>query len=148
MQSGAKKSESHSYARDSSIAVHTGRTLSRLALPVRVLSCSRALVLSGDNLREIPGGCLDSILWGLIRSPRCPFLSRGDEPQSSRQSPTIAGALSFSPWHTHAHFTTTMASEETPAAGISSLFAKKKGKKGKKTKGSNLNLDSGIPKTE
>ncbi|CBJ33218.1 expressed unknown protein [Ectocarpus siliculosus] len=41
-----------------------------------------------------------------------------------------------------------MASEETSAAGISSLFAKKKGKKGKKTKGSNLNLDSGIPKTE
>lgn len=41
----------------------------------------------------------------------------------------------------------TMASEAPPASDISSLFAKKKGKKGKRAvKGSNLNLDSGIPK--
>ncbi|CAM9617262.1 unnamed protein product, partial [Ectocarpus sp. 4 AP-2014] len=57
-------------------------------------------------------------------------------------------SLSLSPWHTRTHSITTMASEETSSAGISSLFAKKKGKKGKKNKGSNLNLDSGIPKTE
>lgn len=39
-----------------------------------------------------------------------------------------------------------MASEApVPAAGISSLFKKKKGKK---TKGSNLNNDKGLPKTE
>lgn len=39
-----------------------------------------------------------------------------------------------------------MASEEpVPAAGISSLFKKKKGKK---NKGFNLNNDSGLPKTE
>lgn len=36
-----------------------------------------------------------------------------------------------------------------PTSEFSSLFAKKKGKKGKRTvKGLNLNVDSGKPKTE
>eukprot|EP00752_Nemacystus_decipiens_P006976 g6258.t1 len=48
--------------------------------------------------------------------------------------------------HVDAHASWRMASEApVPAAGISSLFKKKKGKK---TKGSNLNNDSGLPKTE
>lgn len=38
---------------------------------------------------------------------------------------------------------------EAPTSDVSSLFAKKKGKKGKRTaKGTNLNLESGIPKPE
>ena len=61
-----------------------------------------------------------------------------------KRSSSVSGlSLSISLCLSHQE---SMASEASvPAAGISSVFKKKKGKK---TKGSNLNNDSGLPKTE